>query len=164
MPNRATTLSPRAAIAFGLFMMALGAFVVLLAVGVVTGEPPSKEAPPWVGVLAGLVFVFCGAAVIVGYVLAGGAMPDGDLPPGTPQWIRITQLTLGLGIVGALGAIVAWIAFGPGPRTFSVTGSFGSGPASEATGRAIFGAGFVLLAAFFVALLVVSVRRRRRSQ
>jgi hypothetical protein len=164
MPNRTTTLSPRAAVAFGLFIMALGAFVVLLALGVVTGEPPSKEAPRWVGALAGLVFVLLGAALIVGYALAGGAMPDGDLPPGTPPWIRVTQMTLGLGIVGALGAIVAWIAFGPGPRPVSVTGSVGSGPASESTGRAIFGTGFVLLAAFFVALLVVSVRRLRRPQ
>lgn len=99
--------------------------------------------------------------MIVGYALAGGAAPDGDLPPGTPLWMRVTQMALGLGIVAALGTVAAWVAFGPGPRTFTASGTFASGQTSERVGRMVFGAGAVLLAVVFVALLIVSVKRLR---
>ena len=154
------SLSPRAATLMGFFAVLVGGLVALHAFGLLTGTPP-RDAPPWVIVLGGLVLVLGGAALIVGYALAGGAAPDGDLPPGTPRWIRILQLGLGLGMVGSLGTIFGWIAFGPGPRAFTVTGSFGRGTASEVEGRTLFGAGTVLIALFFVALLVVGLRRLR---
>jgi hypothetical protein len=53
--------------------------------------------------------------MIVGYAVAGGVGPDGDLPAGTPRRVRVTQYLLGLGIVSALGAVATWVAFGPGP-------------------------------------------------
>jgi len=145
----------------GAVLIAFGGFIALYALGLVTGTPPSTETPPWVGACAGLVFVFGGGAVVVGYALAGGATPEGDLPPGTPLWMRVTQMTLGLGIVGALGAVATWIAFGPGPRAFTATGSFGSGQTSERVGRMLFGTGATLLAVVFVALVIVSVKRLR---
>lgn len=160
-PDDATSLSPRAAIAIGAGLIAFGGFIALSVLGLVTGTPPPHEAPPWVGACAGLVFVFGGGAMIVGYALAGGATPDGDLPPGTPLWMRVTQMTLGLGIVGALSAVASWVAFGPGPRTFTASGTFASGQTSERVGRMVFGAGAALLAVVFVALLVVSVKRLR---
>jgi MFS family permease len=159
-----TPLSPRAAVVIGLLVMAVGTLIVLLALGVVTDSPPSPDTPPWVVACAGLIFVLGGAAMIVGYALAGGPARDGDLPPGTPTWMRVTQLALGLGIVGALGAVAGWVAFGPGPRTFTTTGSFGSGQVDDGMGRAVFGFGAVLIGVFFVALLVVSVRRLRRRR
>ena len=42
------------------------------------------------------MFALCGGAVIVWYAVAGGAGPGGDLPSGTPRWIRLTQYLLGL--------------------------------------------------------------------
>jgi len=70
-----------------------------------------------------LVFAVVGLVVVliaVGVIAAGGAGPDGDLPPGTPWGIRLTQYLLGLGITGALATVASWIAFGLGPRTFNI--------------------------------------------
>jgi hypothetical protein len=157
-----TQLSPKAAVAFGLFAALMGLVVIGMALHLVPTDRPS-DAPQWVGVAAGLAFVLAGAAIIVGFAVAGGAAPDGDLPPGTPFGVRLTQYVLGLGIVGLLTAIGAWVAFGPGPREFSVTGLPFIGPkAGEKVGRAAFGIGAVLSATFFVALAIVSLRRLRR--
>jgi hypothetical protein len=142
----------------------MGALIVLLAVGIIPGAEASLEAPRWVVAAAGLAFVLAGAAMIVGYAVAGGAGPDGDLPPGTPRWVRFTQTLLGLGIIGALAVIFTWIAFGPGPRAFTITLPFaGRGPGDETLGRAMFGIGAVLIWAFFGVLAVVSVQRLRRK-
>jgi hypothetical protein len=101
----------------------------------------------------------------VGYALAGGVGPDGDLPAGTPRWIRVTQYLLGLGIISSLAAIATWIAFGPGPRAFTVTLPFvGRGPGDETVGRAVFGFGAVLMWMFLAAFVVVSIQRLRRSK
>jgi hypothetical protein len=159
-----TSLSPRAAVALGLIFIAAGLFIVLLAVGVVPGAEASLQAPRWVLACAGLMFALCGGAVIVGYAVAGGAGPDGDLPAGTPRWVRLTQYLLGLGIISSLAAIATWIAFGPGPRAFSVTLPFvGQGPGNETVGRAVFGFGAVLMWVFLGVFLAVSVQRLRRK-
>lgn len=161
----ATPLSPRAAVALGLVVGAMGGLIVLLAAGVIPGAGEKLEAPRWVVAVAGLSFVLAGAAMIVGYAVAGGAAPDGDLPAGTPRWVRVTQSLLGLGIVGSLAAVATWIAFGPGPRAFTVTLPFvGRGAGDETFGRVVFGAGAVLTWMFFVAFAIVSVRRIRRNR
>ena len=161
----ATPLSPRGAVAVGLAVSAMGALIVLLAVGVIPGGDASLEAPRWVVAAAGLSFVLAGAAIIVGYAVAGGAAPDGDLPPGTPRWLRVTQSLLGLGIIVSLAAVGTWVAFGPGPRAFSVTLPFvGRGPGDERLGRVAFGIGAVLMWIFLVVFVVVSVQRIRRNR
>lgn len=77
----------------------------------------------------------------------------------------MTQYLLGLGIISSLAAIATWIAFGPGPRAFTVTLPFvGRGPGDETFGRAVFGFGAVLMWLFLAAFLAVSVRRLRRSK
>ena len=159
-----TPLSPRAAVALGLVVSGMGVFIVLLAVGIIPDAEASRQAPRWAVAAAGLAFVLAGAAMIVGYAVAGGAAPDGDLPPGTPRWVRVTQGLLGLGIISALAAVATWVAFGPGPRAFTVTLPFvGRGPGDETVGRALFGIGAVLMWLFLIAFLVVSVRRLRRG-
>jgi len=80
-----TSLSPRAAVALGLVVSGMGVLIVLLAVGIIPGAEASLEAPRWVVASAGLAFVLAGAAMIVGYAVAGGVGPDGDLPAGTPR-------------------------------------------------------------------------------
>lgn len=159
-----TQLSVTGAVALGLVLIAGGLFLVLFALGVVPGAGPSLEAPPWVAACAGLAFALCGGAVIIGFAVAGGAAPDGDLPAGTPTWIRLIQYLLGLGIVGSLAAIATWVAFGPGPRTFTMTGPFGRSESSETVGRAVFGTGAVLMYVFLVVFVVVSIRRLKRSR
>jgi hypothetical protein len=158
-----TQRSPKAAVVFGLVFAVAGFLVIGMALRIIPAD--STGDPRWIGVAAGLAFVLAGAAIIVGFAVAGGAAPDGDLPPGTPFGVRLTQYLLGLGIVGLLTAIAAWVAFGPGPRQFNVTGLPFLGPkAGEAMGRAAFGIGAVLSAAFFVLLAVVSLRRLRRPR
>jgi hypothetical protein len=129
------------------------------------GSEASRAAPDWVVAAAGLMFALCGAAMIVGYAVAGGVGPDGDLPPGTSRRVRLIQYLLGLGIVGCMAAIATWIAVGPGPRAFTVTLPFiGRGPGDETVGRAIFGAGAVLLWVFLAVFVVVSGQRLRRHR
>jgi hypothetical protein len=161
----ATPLSPRAAVAVGTAVSGMGVLIVLLAVGIIPGAEASLEAPRWVVATAGLAFVLAGAAVIVGYAVAGAAAPDGDLPPGTPRWVRVTQSLLGLGIIVSLAAVGTWVAFGPGPRPFSVTLPFvGRGPGDETVGRVAFGIGAVLMWIFLVVFVVVSVQRIHRNK
>jgi hypothetical protein len=106
----------------------MGLSLVLLAVGVIgSAAGASDDTPRWIGVCAGLVFVLGGAALIIGFAVAGGAGPDGDLPPGTPWGIRLTQYLLGLGSVGAMAAIASWVAFGSGRRAFTATTRFSVG-------------------------------------
>jgi len=115
--DRRNQLSPKEAIAWGLLMMAVGVFAALSAAGLLFPHPHRvADVPSWIGICAGAMFVLGGVALIVGYAVAGGATPDGDLAPGTPPWVRLTQSLLGLGIIGSTGAIASWVAFGPGPR------------------------------------------------
>jgi hypothetical protein len=163
MPER-TQLTPKAAVAVGLVVALMGLLVIGMALRIIPTDSPG-DSPQWVGVAAGLAFVLAGAAIIVGFAVAGGVAPDGDLPPGTPFAVRLTQYLLGLGIVGLLTAIAAWIAFGPGSREFSVTGLPFLGPrAGGRMGRTAFGVSAVLSAAFFVLLVVVSAGRLRRRR
>ena len=161
MPESAS-LSPRAAVTWGLFVALIGGLVIAMALHIIPVDA-SGDAPQWVGVLAGLAFVLAGAAIIVGFAVAGGAAPDGDLPPGTPFAVRLTQYLLGLGIVGLLTVIAAWVAFGPGHREFGITGlPLVRARSGETMGRVVFGIGAVLSAIVFIALGVASARRLRR--
>ena len=161
-------LSPRGATLFGLFSIVAGLYPIAIGLGIIT--PPSVDLPPpdWVPAAAGLMFVFAGVAVIIDYGIAGGVGPDGDLLPGTPFWIRSLNFVLGLGIVGMMAAVFGWVAFGPGPRTFSTTIVLPflvrhNPHAGELSGRIAFGIGAILLALMFVACGVVGAKRLARA-
>lgn len=161
-------LSPRGAVVVGLICAALGGVIVLGGLGVVPLTPAADgPAPPWVLVCAGLAFVLAGAAVIVGFAVAGGAGPDGDLPAGTPFSVRLIQYFLGLGIAGCMTAVVTWIAFGPGERHFSTNVVLPfmvhRGPGSDTSGRVVFGIGAVLMWIFLLTAGVSGARRLFRA-
>jgi hypothetical protein len=115
-----------------------------------------------IGLCSGLVFVLAGLAVIIGYGIAGGAAPDGDLLPGTPFGVRLVQSLLGLGIIAMLASIASWVAFGGGSRHFTSSGPLISAAVNEAIGRTVFGIGAALAWAFMAVMIVVSVKRLRR--
>jgi hypothetical protein len=161
-------LSPRGAVVVGLICIACGVVIVLGGLGVVPLTPAADgPAPPWVLVCAGLAFVFAGGAVIVGFAVAGGTGPDGDLRAGTPFSVRLTQYCLGLGTVGFMTAVFTWIAFGPGERHFSTSVVMPfmvhRGTGSDLSGRVVFGIGAVLMWIFLLGVGMSGARRLFRA-
>lgn len=155
-------MTPGGAVVVGLFCAGIGVLVILAVLGVFGPAPLTRGTPLWVGVLAGLMFVQAGLAVIVGYAVAGGADRDGDLPPGTPFRVRLTQYLLGLGITVSLALIATWIALGAGGRDCQVTGLI-SAEADETVCRVVFGIGALLTWAFAVVVSVISCKRLQRG-
>jgi hypothetical protein len=140
----------------------MGVVVVLLAL-----RPDAPlEASRWVVVLTGLTFVLGGAAIIVGYGLAG-ASADGQLPPGTPVAVRVIQLALGLGLLATMTVVAGWIAFAPGEQKFGGTLALPfvawHGASNETLGRIVFGAGAVLLGLMLAVVAATGVRQIARQ-
>ena len=160
-------MSLRLAIVFGLFSAVVGVAIVLAGMRVLPVAPaPDLQGSPWVVVCAGLIFVFLGAAMIVGFAVVGGA--NGDLPPGTPFGVRVIQYFLGLGIIGSLAAIFTWVAFGPGERQFSSTlvlpfMTHGAAASGETSGRVVFGIAAVLIWLFFATFGFLGARHLFRA-
>ena len=144
-----TQLTPRGATMMGCVFLGVGLLTIWAGL-----RSPAAGVPSWVPLFAGLFFMAGGGAVIVNFGAEGRLGPDGQLSPGTPLFVRVANVALGLAIVGLLGAIFAWIGFGPGERNFSMTVStpFSRTPVEDnATfGRAIFGGFAVLLLVVFV--------------
>jgi hypothetical protein len=155
-------LSPRGRLGIGLLVAALGAFICLIGLGIITSNAKDVHAPLWVVTSAGAAFLFAGLTLAL-----SAASPttdaDGGLPPSAPFVLRLLQYLLGLAIVAALASVGSWVAFGPGERNFSVTlslpwwGSTGKG--NDLIGRVVFGIGAVLTWLFFIAVAVKGWRR-----
>jgi hypothetical protein len=142
--------------------------VVPIAIGLgAIDAPVTKDTPGWVVAAAGLMLVCAGLATIVGYAMAGGSAPDGDLPPGTPLSLRVLQSSLGFLIAGLLFAIFFWIAFGEGERRFSavIFTPFGVDrpEASEWQGRAVFGVASAMAALIWIVGTILSARGLKRA-
>jgi hypothetical protein len=132
-------------VAVGAIVAAAGLYFTLAGLGLV--PPPGKaNAPGWIVVCAGLVFLFGGAAVVLGG-LAGADGRSGELPASTPPWLRAVQSLLGVAVASCFGLIGTWIALGPGERQF--TGNF---PVGETGGRIVFGIGAVMVWLFAIAM------------
>jgi hypothetical protein len=87
-------LSPGAAIGVGVACGAMGAFVILVGLGVV-GDLNRTAPPPWILVVAGLVFVF------------GGSFGSGPVSDASGR------IALGVGVIlmRALTALLAVVSF-----------------------------------------------------
>jgi hypothetical protein len=148
----------KTAIACGLLAIALGVFVLLSAIGII----PSRggfEGGRWIGVTAGLAFVFGGLAAVI--QTCAKATPSGELPSSAPIWVRLTLRLLSIAIVVALGTIGTWVAFGPGERKFGISIPFLPAWLNEPIGRAAFGVGAVLIWLFLIVMAVVGLRSLR---
>ena len=159
-------LTPRGAIAFGLLFILCGTFPVLAGLGVFHARS-APDAPPWLIIASGGIFILAGLAIINGYAIAGGVQADGNLPDGAPLFVKVTQYVLGLAIVALMFAVFAWVSFGPGERQFSSTvavpGLSSSGHSSEHSGRIAFGIGTVLMGLFLVFATVSGAKRLWRE-
>jgi len=160
--SKVNQLTPRGAILFGTLFIAFGVYPVLAGLGVVHGRS-APGVQPWVVVATGSMFIFGGLAIINAYAIAGGTQANGDLSATAPAAVRIAQYVLGLGIVGSMFAVFAWVAFGSGERHFSssisIPGLSMPTHSSERAGRIAFGiaAGFMGL---FLVLAAVSGAKR----
>ncbi|HEV3214684.1 MAG TPA: hypothetical protein VGZ27_03130 [Vicinamibacterales bacterium] len=150
--------SPRAATVIGLIFILLGALPILGALDIV--HLPLSGVPVWVGVAAGLTFVLGGAAVIVGYAIAGVEIDDPDAEVGpyeihVPFAVRLTQYILVVAIYGLFAAIAGWFAFGA--RSLPWVTSHGGG--SEWISRAAFGFVAIACAAAGIAAAVRNFKK-----
>jgi hypothetical protein len=100
-------------------------------------------------------------------LLGGASASSGDLPASAPRLLRLANDTIAVGIVCALALMFSWVAFGPGPRHFSMSigfgglwmGGFGGG---NMLGRVVFGFGAILCWCVTGAFAVAIVRRWRQ--
>lgn len=103
MSSRNQQLSPRGRLIVGLLCVALGLFPFLAAFDIGPLHRRDINGPPWLGAVAGGMFILSGLAVA-----AGEERHD------HPLFHLIT-----LAMVAGLAAMANWIAFGPGPRQCS---------------------------------------------
>ncbi len=160
--NSRSQLSPRLAVALGLLFIGVGVLGGIAASGRFGSRPAAAagQTPGWVGICCALLFGLSGAAIIVSSTVAGGSGPDGNLPAGAPLWARLTQYLLGLAIVGLLGSVFSWVAFGSGPRAFTMSSSISAAhPANPTAGRIAFGLGAGMIWIIFAAIAITGMRR-----
>lgn len=145
---------------WGVLSLAGGTAMILASFGVIPFEPRAGEAPLWVLALAGGAFAMAGLVLLVQG--AGRASPTtGELPPGSPLWMRLVQSALSLGVMTLLALVGSWVAFGAGERHFSTAGLV-EGHVNEMVGRGVFAFG-ALIAWLCVALFAVGAVRRLRA-
>jgi hypothetical protein len=138
------TLSPLARIAIGLLCIAGGLMPVLASFDLGPLDRSAINGPPWLGFLAGAVFIAGGLGMMMGERLRRGPLSHG-------------LFTL---VLGSFAAIASWIAFGPGPRACAIAIAgflFSSGWANEVACRAGFGIGALLLDGFLLMMIARAV-------
>jgi hypothetical protein len=149
----------------GLLSTIAGAAILLVAFGVVAMPEGGANAPPWVIGLAGLVFLVMGLYSTALALLARG---DSELAERIVRGeaLGMASWAVGLFAVGVFFTISAWIAWGPGTRSFTSTvdaGSIGvTGTVGESMGRAVFGVSAVTTGLVGVWMLGWGIRRLRR--
>lgn len=128
-------------LAIGMIASAGGLYLALSGVGLAP-LPSRLNGPNWLALAAGLVFVAAGLSVLVRGWLA---VPDNqsNLPADAPvalvavQWLAAFTITAGLASIGT------WIAFGAGPREFTMSLPL-TGSTGEMIGRIAFGFGAIV--------------------
>jgi hypothetical protein len=159
MSARATKLQMRW---IGPIIGTAGLYFVLVGLGLLPlpGGPKNLHAPLWVLMLVGLAFFLAGASMLI--QVAGQANENGELPSGSPLWLRVMQYLMGVAIFATFAMIGSWIGFGEGPREFSGGLPFVSKEVNEAIGRFAFGAGGVLCWLGALAFAVSGARKLYR--
>lgn len=159
IPNKITT-------ALGLVTVGVGVIPLLAMTGILPrgNVATADPAPSWMGWLICAMFVGAGLIVTARGVL-NVSDASGDFPQSAPRWLRLANRTIGFGIACGLAMMFTWVAFGPGPRHFSIgldglwLRGFGSG---ETLGRVAFGFGAILTWFFIGAVTVQALRNAQR--
>jgi hypothetical protein len=144
----------------GAACLAVGAVIILVGLDVMPAQ--GERAPAWVIVAAGGAFAVAGPVLLI-QAFGGASATTGELPASAPGWIRTAQWLLGLGIWALLATIGSWIAFGPGPRDFSVNIGGMLGQSGALIGHIAFGIGAVITWLGLAAVLVRGLKQLRRG-
>ncbi len=138
-------------------VVAGGGFYFML-VGLALLPPPShSDAPLWVAFFCGLAFFAAGAAVLVRGAL-GLSDKVREIPADAPLALKTIYWLSGVIAAASLAGVGTWVAFGAGPRHFSMSGLL-SGSVSDGIGRTVFGIGAILSWLIVVALARASAKK-----
>jgi hypothetical protein len=131
----------------GLLFAAAGVLPILAAFDVGPLQQKDINGPPWLGVVAGSLFVLGGI-----FLMAGEKARDHPLAG-----------VLVFAVIAGLAAIGNWIAFGPGPRACGAAFFTGIFTSSRAGGdlecRIAFGIGALIMNGILVWMLAAGLRR-----
>ena len=153
-------LSKRGTILVGLVLALAGVAIILVSV---YGDSGKFNAPRWVVGSMGGAFLFFGIWTAVAYAM-------GYDPRRSEETLPSPSVQLAVLIPGILlfAAPFHWVAFGPGPRQFSMTFSIPflsvRHPGGAVVGRILFGFGALLVDAILVAAVVRLVRQMERRK
>jgi hypothetical protein len=127
-------LTPRGRAAVAAICFATGAGIAALAAGIIPADAAKFHAPHWVVGACGSVFMLAACLILI------------------PATLPRLQNFLGAVLLSLFAAIPGWIAFGPGPRVFGGSLSFGVVTSAthpgESTGRVVFGVAAVVVGLF----------------
>lgn len=138
-------LTPGASLLFGLLFVASGVFPMLAAFDIGPLGREDIQGPPWLGFVAGGIFVAAGLAIIAG-----------------PRALLVNSLFAILALAG-LAALGNWVAFGAGERVCSgslaLPWLWGEGDFSGLACRIPFGLGAVITDAFLCWMIVATLQK-----
>lgn len=148
--NRQLQSSATSTVLYGLLAAGMGLFYILYALGIFGSQFHKGSDPSSLGFVFGLIFLLGGMAVVIQTIMKRAGSEPATMPP----WLNLLYHAMAFAIVGLLGIVASWVAFGPGPRHFSGSGSiFG-----ETTGRMLFGIGAALIWVVLLGVAVSAVR------
>lgn len=137
--------TPGASLLFGLLFVASGIFPMLAAFDIGPLGREDIQGPPWLGFVAGGIFVAAGLAIIAG-----------------PRALLLNSLFAILALAG-LAALGNWVAFGAGERVCSgslaLPWLWGEGDFSGLACRIPFGLGAVITDAFLCWMIVATLQK-----
>ena len=150
-------------IVFGVITAALGTLPLLAVLNIIPSRAPhAGDGPAWIGAAIGLAFFLAGIVSIVNG-LAGAGDSSGELSATAPRPLRAIYKAMGAVITVLLAVLLTWVAFGPGERSFSVSGGnamlVGVSGGSEIIGRVAFGFVAVLAWLLVGGTMVFKARR-----
>jgi len=157
--NEPTPASPRSNYYMAAVAAATGAYFILVGTRLlpIPGGPSNLHGPLWLVLCVGLAFFLASIAIVIQTL--GHANAVGDLPPEAPRWMPAVQYLIGLAIFICFGAIMSWVAFGPGERKFSGSFMFFDQATNTMIGRTVFGVAAVLIWLGTAAVVAFGIRK-----
>ena len=161
----ADTAPSKSIVVVGILTVCIGLIPLLVMTGFLPrGTSTGDPAPDWLGCLFGAVFVGAGLMVIMRGTFGSADETSGALPANAPRWLRGANDLLAVAIVCGMAVMFSWVAFGPGPRHFSIgfDGLWASANgAGDTAGRVAFGFFSILLWCVTAFFAVLTARRWR---